>query len=81
MSTIKVTKDLDLSGLACPMPIVQVSKEIKTLEPGQILSAKTTDPGALSDFPAWAETSGNEIVRVDEKGDGGAVFYIKRVGP
>ncbi len=77
MSDIKVEKKIDLSGLPCPMPVVKISKEIKTVEVGQIIEAKTTDPGALSDFPAWAKSSGNEIVKVDEGGDG-AIFYVKR---
>lgn len=77
MSDIKVEKTLDLSGLACPMPVVKLSKEIKNVEVGQIIEAKTTDPGALSDFPAWAETSGNEIVQIDQS-DSGATFYVKR---
>ena len=77
MSDIKVEKKIDLSGLPCPMPVVKISKEIKTVEVGQIIEAKTTDPGALSDFPAWAQSSGNEIVKVEEGSDG-ATFYVKR---
>jgi TusA-related sulfurtransferase len=77
MSDIKVEKKIDLSGLPCPMPVVKISKEIKTVEVGQIIEAKTTDPGALSDFPAWAQSSGNEIVKVEEGADG-ATFYVKR---
>lgn len=77
MSDIKVEKKIDLSGLPCPMPVVKISKEIKTVEVGQIVEAKTTDPGALSDFPAWAQSSGNEIVKVEEGADG-ATFYVKR---
>lgn len=77
MSDIKVEKKIDLSGLPCPMPVVKISKEIKTIEVGQVLEAKTTDPGALSDFPAWAQSSGNEIVKVEESADG-ATFYVKR---
>jgi TusA-related sulfurtransferase len=77
MSDIKVEKKIDLSGLPCPMPVVKISKEIKTVEVGQIIEARTTDPGALSDFPAWAQSSGNEIVKVEEGSDG-ATFYVKR---
>jgi len=62
---IKVVKVLDLKGLPCPMPVVKVSKGIKDVEIGEIIEAQTTDPGALSDFPAWARTSGNEIVKTD----------------
>jgi len=77
MSDMKVEKKIDLSGLPCPMPVVKISKEIKTVEVGQIIEARTTDPGALSDFPAWAQSSGNEIVKVEEGSDG-ATFYVKR---
>ena len=77
MSDIKFVKELDLKGLACPMPVVKVSKGIKEIDEGQVLKAVTTDRGSLSDMPAWAETSGNEIVETVE-GDDEFTFYIKR---
>jgi len=74
---INVDKAMDLSGLACPMPVVKVSKGIKEIEVGQVLEATTTDPGSLTDFPAWARTSGNEILKTDQ--DGNTIkFYIQR---
>jgi tRNA 2-thiouridine synthesizing protein A len=75
---IKADKVMDLKGLPCPMPVVKVSKGIKEVEVGQILEAQTSDPGALADFPAWAKTSGNEIVKTDQS-DGLITFFIKRV--
>ena len=60
---INVAKVMDLKGLACPMPIVKVSKGIKEVAVGEVVQAVTSDPGALTDFPAWAKTSGNEILK------------------
>lgn len=77
MEEIKVEKVMDLKGLPCPMPVVKVSKGIKEVQVGQVIEAITTDPGALADFPAWARTSGNEILKVDQ-GDGVIKIYIKR---
>ena len=75
---IKVDKVMDLKGLPCPMPVVKVSKGIKEIDVGQILEATSTDPGSLADFPAWAKTSGHEILKTDQ--DNGQIkFYIKRV--
>ncbi len=74
---IKVSKTLDLKGLACPQPVIKVSKGIKEIEVGQVLEAITTDPGSLSDFPAWARTSGNEILKT-EQGSSVIRFLIKR---
>lgn len=76
--TIKADKVMDLKGLPCPMPVVKVSKGIKEISVGQILEAITSDPGALSDFPAWAKTSGNEILKTEQAGKE-THFFIKRV--
>lgn len=76
--SIKEDKSMDLKGLPCPMPIVKVSKGIKDIAVGQILKAVTSDPGALADFPSWAKTSGNEILKTDQDGDE-IIFYIKRL--
>ena len=74
---IKADKVMDLKGLPCPMPIVKVSKGIKEVEVGQVIEAISTDPGALADFPAWAKTSGNEILETVQD-NGVFKFYIKR---
>jgi tRNA 2-thiouridine synthesizing protein A len=75
---IKADKTMDLKGLPCPQPVIKVNKGIKEIQVGQVLEAVTTDPGALSDFPAWARTSGNEILKTDQ-GGGLITFWIKRV--
>ncbi|MBW2206742.1 MAG: sulfurtransferase TusA family protein [Deltaproteobacteria bacterium] len=75
---IKVDKMMDLKGLPCPMPVVKISKGIKEVEVGQVVEAVTSDPGALADFPAWAKTSGNEILKTNQD-NGEITFYIKRL--
>ena len=37
-------KELDTSGLNCPLPIIKAKKEINTMESGQILHVISTDP-------------------------------------
>ena len=65
---IEISKTFDLKGLACPMPVVKVSKGIKEVAVGQVIEAISTDPGSLTDIPAWARTSGNEILKTDQDG-------------
>jgi len=74
---INVDITMDLKGVKCPMPVIKVSQQIKKMDVGQVLVAETTDPGAHADFPAWAKTSGNEIVKI-EKGDV-SKFFIKKL--
>ena len=37
------------------------------IEVGQVVEVNTTDPGSLSDFPAWAKSSGHEIVETEQE--------------
>ncbi|MBP1607394.1 MAG: hypothetical protein H6Q08_2768 [Acidobacteria bacterium] len=78
MTDIKETKLLDARGLLCPMPIVKAGKEMKTLAAGDILKVMATDRGAIADFPAWSDDTGNELLEWKDQGDGTLVFYIKK---
>ena len=73
----KISKTLDLKGLACPMPVVKIRKGIKEVEVGEIIEAHTTDPGSLTDIPAWGRTTGHEIVETKQEGKD-IRFLIKR---
>ena len=77
MSDTTPAKVLDLKGLPCPMPIVRMSQEIGSVEVGQVIEVHTTDPGSLSDFPAWAQTSGNQVLD-SEQGEF-IKIYVKRL--
>lgn len=78
MSEITAAETLDARGLLCPMPVVKASKAIKTVGVGEVLKVMATDRGALADFPAWADDTGNEIVESHEE-DGVFIFHIKRL--
>ena len=74
---LKPDKVMDLKGLPCPMPVVKISKGIKEVQIGQVVQCETSDPGARADFPAWAKTSGNEILKTEQEGNI-TRFFIKR---
>ncbi len=78
MADHNAAKLLDVKGLPCPMPVVKISQEIGSIEVGEVMEVQTTDPGSLSDFPAWAETSGNEIVDTNQDDDMIRIF-VKRL--
>ncbi|HTY24320.1 MAG TPA: sulfurtransferase TusA family protein [Desulfomonilaceae bacterium] len=78
MSDSNVSKILDLKGLSCPMPIVRMSREIGSVKVGEVIEVHTTDPGSLSDFPAWAKTTGNEVLET-KQGDGVIQIFVKRL--
>ena len=67
-TTIKPDQVIDLKGLLCPMPVVKLSIAIKKLAQGATIEGIATDPGVMADIPAWARTSGNELVSIEQQG-------------
>jgi tRNA 2-thiouridine synthesizing protein A len=68
---------LDCRGLLCPMPIVRLSRAMAALAPGERLKLLATDRGAVSDVPAWAQDTGNELLESREE-EGALVFVLRR---
>lgn len=66
--SITIAMSLDLKGLSCPLPIIKTAKAMKGLPPGQLLEALATDPGSVSDFKAWAQTTGNPLLESTQEG-------------
>ncbi len=71
------TKELDASGLNCPMPILRAKKALKDLQSGDILRIIATDPGSVKDFEAFAKQTGNELLESTEDGDS-FVYRLKK---
>ncbi len=77
MEEMTIDVVLDLKGQLCPLPVVKVSQAVKTLAVGGVLEATATDPGVLADIPAWARTTGNEVLGI-ERQNGVIRFRVKR---
>ena len=74
---IEATVTVDARGLLCPMPIVKTAKAMKGLAPGDVLKVIATDRGSIADIPAWAGSTGNEMVEWHEDGDT-FVFLVRK---
>lgn len=59
---------LDVTGLACPMPIIRTKKKMNDLAKGQVLEIHATDKGAKADLAAWAKSSGHELITQTDEG-------------
>ena len=70
-------KELDASGLNCPLPILRAKKALAALDAGQVLHIIATDPGSVKDFEAFANQTGNELMESSENG-GKFEFLIKK---
>ncbi len=58
---------LDTLGYFCPMPIILTSKKFKELTLGQVLEVVSDDEGIKKDMPAWCETTGHQMMGMEEE--------------
>ncbi len=66
---------LDTLGYFCPMPIILTSKKIKELALGQVLEVVSDDEGIKKDMPAWCETTGHQMVGMEEEQATSGLIY------
>lgn len=69
---------IDCKRLLCPMPVIRVQDRVAEMQPGDELEAICTDPGALSDIPAWCRINGHDVIEMRSEDD---FYYVTlRVG-
>ena len=74
---MQIDKEVDASGLNCPLPILRAKKALAEMVSGQILKVIATDAGSVRDFQAFAKQTGNELLSSAENNEE-FEFYIKR---
>ena len=71
-------KEIDTSGLNCPLPILKAKKALTELHSGQTLKVIATDPGSMRDFQAFARQTGNELLEQVANGDEFTIVLRRR---
>jgi len=77
--SIEADKIQDSIGQLCPMPIAFLARNVRGMEPGQVLEVRADDEGAHADIPAWCEQTGNEFLG-EEQADGYFKYYVRKAG-
>ncbi|MFM2059182.1 MAG: hypothetical protein RLY71_3567 [Pseudomonadota bacterium] len=75
---MQADKELDTSGLNCPLPILKAKKALADMKSGELLRITATDPGSMRDFQAFARQTGNELVEQQTASAGVFVHLLRR---
>ena len=59
---------LDCSGAQCPGPIIKLKQTMDQLAIGDEILMTVTDPGFLTDAPAWCHRQGHQLVSLRQDG-------------
>lgn len=77
MANVVIARTLDCRGLVCPLPVIKLSKAIKSIAKGAILEMLTTDPGAVPDLQAFQKQTGHEVLD-QSQAEGVFRFLVRR---
>jgi TusA-related sulfurtransferase len=70
--------ELDARGLACPMPIIKLSKAVKAMVPGDTLEVRADDPAFESDVTIWCQKMGHALLEFKKEGADRIALIEKR---
>ena len=54
---------LDLTGQACPLPLLKTKQALISLQKGEILQVITSDPGSLRDIPLYLQRCQHQLLK------------------
>lgn len=57
---------IDACGLQCPGPILKLKTTFDSLNSGQVVEVKATDPGFKKDVSAWVNLTKNTLISLNE---------------
>lgn len=61
-------RQIDCTGLFCPMPIVKTREAMTQMAVGQTLAMLSDDPASEADMRTWARNTGHRLVDVSRSG-------------
>ena len=77
MTILAFDRELDASGLNCPLPILKTRTSMKGMETGEVLRVVATDPGSVADMAAFCNQTGHTLLASSEEG-GRYAFLIRK---
>jgi len=61
-------RQIDCTGLFCPMPIVKTREAMTRMATGEVLEMLSDDPASDPDMRSWARNTGHELIEVTRAG-------------
>lgn len=70
-------RNLDVTGLKCPLPVVKASRELASMKKGERLVVVSTDPSSVPDMLGWEKADPRVAVeRQETREERGATLYV-----
>lgn len=75
---VAIAIEVDATGLACPLPVIELARAIDGVTVGEVVRLLATDPAARVDVPVWCRMQ-RQRLRAHDEVDGTWAFLVERV--
>lgn len=69
---------LEMLGVVCPGPVIEMKRIAGTLKSGDIIKLVTDCSAAIDEIATWCASTGNDLLQVGESDAGVWEFFIRR---
>jgi tRNA 2-thiouridine synthesizing protein A len=69
LADMKIDKTIDARGSACPGPLMELIKAMKSENVGAVIELLSTEKGTSVDVPAWLKKVGHELIAMEVRGN------------
>ena len=59
-----ISRTIDARGSFCPGPLMELIRNIREAQPGDVIAVLSADAGSRTDIPRWVEKAGHRMVGV-----------------
>ncbi len=70
-------RELDATGLQCPMPLLLAKRALHGMASGEALRVVATDAGSVRDFALYTEQAGHDLLESRQL-DGSYIYLIRK---
>jgi tRNA 2-thiouridine synthesizing protein A len=78
MDNITITKEIDARGSFCPGPLMELIRNIKMAQVGDVIAVISSDEGSKKDIPAWVAKAQQEFIGA-EPVPGATRFVVRKI--
>lgn len=78
MEGITISKEIDARGSFCPGPLMELIRNVKLAQVGDVLAVLSSDEGSKKDIPAWVAKAKHEYLGA-EPAEGATRFIVRKL--
>jgi TusA-related sulfurtransferase len=68
---------IDATGRLCPLPVIELARQISNVPVGALVEVLSDDPAAATDIPAWCRMRDQDYVGAEPR-DGAVAYRVRR---